>query len=623
MTFDQLNIIAPILKAIAFEGYETPSPIQEQAIPVLLEGKDILASAQTGTGKTAAFAVPIIQTLYNQDRSNISRKQIQALILAPTRELAEQIKDSFRSYSRNLGIKTEVVYGGVSQRNQETALNKGVDVLIATPGRLLDLMGQRLVNLEHVKFFVLDEADRMLDMGFIHDVKRIVMSVPKTRQTMLFSATIPNEILKLANEMLNDPVRIEVTPPEAMIDKIKQSLFYVTKKDKSSLLIDLLVNPSLQSVLIFTRTKHGANKLVKELLSYGVKADAIHGNKSQARRQAALLDFKNKRLRVLVATDIAARGIDIDELSHVINYDLPETPETYVHRMGRTGRAGLSGEAYSFCSQDENHLLKSVEKHIKMSIPIVEDHAFHVTIRLTASPSDQPMKKQPRGTLKNKNNPKEASKTLKKNTLEKSKKSYHALLEEQEVKKDVFKRSEQPRKKALVLKEDEPEKPKYEKRSGEGFNKGYQSRGNDKGDSYKSNDRFSSENKRPYTPRSTDGSRPYTPRTTSDGSKPYTPRNAGDSSRPYTPRSTDGSKPYTPRNAGDSSRPYTPRSTDGSKPYTPRNAGDSSRPYTPRNSGDSSRPAGQSDQKKSYTPRSGSDQNRPYTPNKKPDNYSK
>ena len=625
MTFEQLNIITPILKAVAFEGYEIPSPIQEQAIPILLEGKDILASAQTGTGKTAAFAIPIIQALYNQDRQSISRKQIQALILAPTRELAEQIKDSFRSYSRNLGIKTEVVYGGVSQRNQETALNKGVDVLIATPGRLLDLMGQHLVNLDHVKFFVLDEADRMLDMGFIYDVKRIVMSVPKARQTMLFSATIPNEILKLANEMLHNPVRIEVTPPEAMIDKIKQSLYYVGKKDKTNLLIDLLVKPSLESILIFTRTKHGANKLVKELLSYGVKADAIHGNKSQARRQAALLDFKLKKLRVLVATDIAARGIDIDELSHVINYDLPETPETYVHRMGRTGRAGLSGEVYSFCSQDENNLLKSIEKHIKMSIPIVEEQPFHVTIRLTATPSDQPMKKPSRGTLKNKKNPKKDSKTLKKTTIEKPKKSYHALLEEQEVKKDVFKRSEMPRKKPLVLKDDEAdEKPKYEKRSGDDFKKSYQPRGFDKGDSYKGNDRYSSENKRPYTPRTNaDGSpKPYTPRTNADGTpRPYTPRtNADGTPRPYTPRTNaDGTpKPYTPRtNADGTPRPYTPRpNTDGSKPYTPRtNADGTPKPYTPRTNADGT--------SKPYTPRSGSDQNRPYTQNKKPNNYSK
>lgn len=382
MTFDQLNIITPILKAIEQEGYTIPSPIQEQAIPILLEGKDVLASAQTGTGKTAAFAIPIIQALYHQEQRLSSKRLIQALILAPTRELAEQIKESFRNYSREMSIKTEVIYGGVSQKNQEIALKKGLDVLIATPGRLLDLINQGLLTLSDVKYLVLDEADRMLDMGFIHDVKRIVKFIPLERQTMLFSATLPKEIMKLANELLKNPVRIEVTPPEAMVDKIKQSLYYVSKKDKTNLLIDLLVNPKLESVLVFTRTKHGVNKLVKELLSYGVKADAIHGNKSQNKRQQALTDFKAKKLRVLVATDIAARGIDIDELSHVINYDLPETPETYVHRMGRTGRAGLSGEAYSFCSQDEKSLLVAIVKHIKMEIPVIEHKVFQDKIKV-------------------------------------------------------------------------------------------------------------------------------------------------------------------------------------------------------------------------------------------------
>ncbi len=539
MKFEELNIIAPILKAIAHEGYLEPSPIQEQSIPVLLEGRDILASAQTGTGKTAAFAVPIIQGLYNQDKDPGYKKHIQALILAPTRELAEQIKDSFRNYSRNLGIKTEVVYGGVSQRNQETALNRGFDVLIATPGRLIDLMNQRLVNLNSVKYFVLDEADRMLDMGFIHDVKRIVSSMPKERQTMLFSATIPNEILKLANDLLVNPVRIEVTPPEAMIDKIKQSVFHVAKKDKSSLLLDLLVNQKLESVLIFTRTKHGANKLVKELQGYGVKADAIHGNKSQSKRQAALLAFKTKKLRVLVATDIAARGIDINELSHVINYDLPETPETYVHRMGRTGRAGLSGEAYSFCSQDENHLLLSIEKHIRMSIPVEENHSFHAKIRLTVFPSDQPMKKQQRSRLKNKTK-KDTSKTLKTITKGKQKKSYHALLEEQDTKKEVFKRSEQPRKKPIVIKE-EAEKPKYGAKSFDNKKKGYQPRDYDQDErSYKKSDRSFSDSKKPYAPKSSSSSsynkKPYNSgqsQTSSDQQKGYRGKNSSNQNRTY------------------------------------------------------------------------------------------
>ena len=540
MTFEQLNIITPILKAIAYEGYDVPSPIQTQAIPVLLQGRDMLASAQTGTGKTAAFAVPIIQALYHQPKDHQAKKRIQALILAPTRELAEQIKESFRSYSRNLGIRTEVVYGGVSQRNQETALKKGVDVLIATPGRLLDLMGQQLIHLDHVKFLVLDEADRMLDMGFIHDVRRIVSCVPTQRQTMLFSATIPNEVLKLANDLLINPIRIEVTPPEAMIETIKQSIYFVPKKEKTNLLIDLLVNPKLQSVLIFTRTKHGANKLVKALLSYGVKADAIHGNKSQTRRQAALSDFKSKKLRVLVATDIAARGIDIDELSHVINYDLPETPETYVHRMGRTGRAGLSGEAYSFCSQDENQWLHQIEKLIKMSIPVVTNHPYHVGTRFMATPSDQPLQKPSRSILKNQTN-KETSNTVKKNPNDRQKKSYQALREEQDLKKDVFKRSEQPRKKPVIMKE-EPSKPQYGAKTNDGNKKSYQPRDRDRDDrTFKTYDRNPSNNKKPYAPRPSSGM--------SSSSKPYAPRpNQSSSEQPRRDR---------PRSSSDQQRPHT------------------------------------------------------------------
>jgi ATP-dependent RNA helicase RhlE len=474
MTFQDLKIIAPILKAIEEEGYSIPTPIQEQAIPVLFEGHDILGSAQTGTGKTAAFAVPIIQALYENNRTHNGKRQIQALVLAPTRELADQIKDSFRNYSRNLGIKSEVVYGGVSQRSQEVALNRGIDVLIATPGRLLDLMHQGLVNLEFVKYFVLDEADRMLDMGFIMDVNKIVARIPKERQTMLFSATIPNEILKLANSLLKDPVRIEVTPPETMLEMITQSLYFVTKKDKTNLLIDLLVNPKLASVLIFTRTKHGANKLVKELLSYGVKADAIHGNKSQNNRQQALLNFKNGKIRVLVATDIAARGIDIDELSTVINYDLPESPETYVHRMGRTGRAGLSGVAYTFCSQDEVHLLMAIEKHNKESIPIVENHLFKAIIDISNTSTSR--KSQQKTTAKKeqtKNNSrktegkqiiKKSMSSIKDKKTDKQKKSYHALIEEQELKSTSgFKRSEQAKKRIepVIIEDDEPKKEKY------------------------------------------------------------------------------------------------------------------------------------------------------------------
>ncbi len=381
MSFKNLGIIPEILKAVENEGYDTPSPIQEQAIPVLLQQKDVLASAQTGTGKTAAFSIPIIQGLY-QDKLKYDKKHIRALILAPTRELAEQIKDSFRGYSLHMGLKTEVIYGGVSQKSQEKVLRNGVDILVATPGRLLDLINQGLVKLQFVKYLVLDEADHMLDMGFIKDVRKIVSHVKDMHQTMMFSATLPKEILSFANELLFNPVRIEITPPEAMLDKIDHSLYFVTKKDKTNLLIELLVNPKMASVLVFTRTKHGANKLVKELLAYGVKADAIHGNKSQNMRQTALNNFKVKRTRVLVATDIAARGIDVDDLSHVINYDLPESPETYVHRIGRTGRAKKTGIAMSFCSQDELHLLRAIEKTNQMSIPVITKQPFHTTIRV-------------------------------------------------------------------------------------------------------------------------------------------------------------------------------------------------------------------------------------------------
>jgi ATP-dependent RNA helicase RhlE len=395
MTFQELQLMPSLLTTLHKEGYVEPSPIQAQAIPFVLEGRDVLASAQTGTGKTAAFALPIIQRLLQGPRSSHPRT-IKALILAPTRELAEQIKDSINTYSTNMSLKTAVIYGGVSQRNQEIVLKNGVDVLIATPGRLMDLMSQRLVNLKHIEYFVLDEADRMLDMGFIRDVRKIVTAIPAKRQTMLFSATMPQDILALANELLTHPIRIEVTPPEAMIDAIQQSLYFVGKKQKSRLLMHLLTNHALHSVLVFTRTKHGANKLVKELLASSIKADAIHGNKSQSARLQALRGFKAGTLRVLVATDIAARGIDIDDLSHVINYDLPETAETYVHRMGRTGRAGRLGEAYSFCSEEETPLLTQIEKLMKVKIPLIEDHPFHVSITPVAGVAPTPVAKRQR-----------------------------------------------------------------------------------------------------------------------------------------------------------------------------------------------------------------------------------
>lgn len=386
MTFENLDIIKPILDAILEEGYITPSEIQQEALPLILEGRDLLASAQTGTGKTAAFALPIIQSLYLNKEDQNKRGPIKALVLAPTRELAEQIKASFKIYASKINVKVGAIYGGASQKAQEGMLNKGIDVLVATPGRLIDLMNQKIVKLNEVEYFVLDEADTLLDMGFIRDVKFIKGFIPKERQTLMFSATISKEVSSLASELLVDPVQLELAPPTMMLDKINHSVFFIDKKNKKEALLDLLTQPELESVLVFTRTKHGANKLVTYLEEYGLECDAIHGNKSQNKRQQALDDFKARKLRVLVATDIAARGIDINELSHVINFDLPESPETYIHRIGRTGRKGLKGEAYSFCSPDERGLLREIEKHtgltlkVKELVPVSEDSKFRKVI---------------------------------------------------------------------------------------------------------------------------------------------------------------------------------------------------------------------------------------------------
>ncbi|MGS0972777.1 MAG: DEAD/DEAH box helicase [Candidatus Izemoplasmataceae bacterium] len=384
MTFQELKIIEPILKALTTQEYFVPTPIQAESIPVLLQGKDILGSAQTGTGKTAAFAIPILQNLHLEKQQNKSKRTIKALVLAPTRELALQIHDNFKEYGRNLDIKTTVIYGGVPQSKQVRVLNQGIDILVATPGRLLDLIQQRKLTLSNISYLVLDEADRMLDMGFVKDVKKIVSMVKKERQTMFFSATMPNAIMSLAKEILDNPVRIMVSPEEETIDKIKQSIYYVEKKKKINLLVDLLKKKELKSVLVFSRTKHGANRIVKELDHLNIRAEAIHGNKSQGARQRALALFKAKRIRVLVATDIAARGIDVDELSHVINYDLPDVAETYIHRIGRTGRAGLGGSAISFCSQDEADLLKDIQKHIKMTIAVEKDSVYSIELTNTS-----------------------------------------------------------------------------------------------------------------------------------------------------------------------------------------------------------------------------------------------
>ena len=376
MTFEQLSLIEPILKAVKNEGYTNPTPIQERAIPVVLERKDLLGCAQTGTGKTAAFAIPILQILYNDSLGRKGFKHIRTLVLTPTRELATQINESFASYGRHTGLKHDVIFGGVSQYTQTSALRNGTDVLIATPGRLLDLMNQGYIHLDHLEIFVLDEADRMLDMGFIHDVKKIIRELPREKQTLFFSATMPNEIAGLANSILHNPVKIEVTPPATTVQKINQSVYFVHKNDKQSLLMHLIKENRIARSLVFTRTKHGADKIAKYLNMANVNADALHGNKSQGQRERALANFKSGRLNVLVATDIAARGIDVDELTHVINFDLPNIPETYVHRIGRTGRAGADGTAFSFCDAEEKAYLKDIHKLIAQPIPVAEEHPF-------------------------------------------------------------------------------------------------------------------------------------------------------------------------------------------------------------------------------------------------------
>lgn len=375
MTFNELNLIAPILQALETEGYKQPTPIQEQAIPIVLSQKDLLGCAQTGTGKTAAFAIPILQLLHAKHAER-EHKHIKVLVLTPTRELAIQIGESFAAYGRNLKLKHTVIFGGVPQGAQVQALNRGIDILIATPGRLLDLMNQGYINLKDIGIFVLDEADRMLDMGFIHDVKRVVTKLPQKRQTLFFSATMPPEIQKLANTILVKPEQVAVAPPATTAELINQSVYFVDKKDKKSLLHHVLGDKSITRVLVFTRTKHGADKVVKDLHKAGITAEAIHGNKSQNARQRALSNFKEGRIRALVATDIAARGIDVDLLSHVINYEIPEVPETYVHRIGRTGRAGASGIAMSFCDGEEMPDWRNILKLIARKVNVVDNHPY-------------------------------------------------------------------------------------------------------------------------------------------------------------------------------------------------------------------------------------------------------
>lgn len=371
MTFKELGIIDPILRALEELSYKEATPIQVQAIPSILQGKDQLGSAQTGTGKTAAFALPILQQMFLY-KERYNKRSIKALILSPTRELASQIEENFRLYAKYLHIKSYVIYGGVSQSKQVIAIKNGIDVLVATPGRLLDLLGQKVISLKNVEFFVLDEADQMLDMGFIHDVRKIIQQIPSERQTMLFSATMPKAIELLAREILNKPVRIEVTPVEETLTQIKQYLYYVPKKQKTSLLTQILKKKNVNSALVFTRTKRAANKVSQELSASGILSEAIHGNKSQNAREKALSSFKQGKVKVLVATDIAARGIDITGIEYVFNFDLPEVPEIYIHRIGRTGRAGQDGISIAFCDEEEKPLLNQIVKHIKLMPEVIK-----------------------------------------------------------------------------------------------------------------------------------------------------------------------------------------------------------------------------------------------------------
>jgi ATP-dependent RNA helicase RhlE len=401
MKFTDLNLIEPILKALKEEGYESPTPIQQQAIPPLLQQRDLLGCAQTGTGKTAAFAIPIIQLLYNAREEDRKRKLISTLILTPTRELAIQIGESFAAYGKYTGLKHTVIFGGVSQHGQTNALKYGIDILIATPGRLLDLMNQGFVDLNHIKLFVLDEADRMLDMGFVHDVKKVLTKLPQKKQSLFFSATMPDAITKLADSILRNPVKVEVTPVSSTADTIEQAVYFVDKGNKKNLLIDLLKTKDMKSVLVFARTKHGCDRIARDLVKHGFKIAAIHGDKSQNARQNALNDFKAGKIRTLIATDIAARGIDVDQLSHVINYEMPNVPETYVHRIGRTGRAGANGMAYSFCDAEEKPLLKDIEKLIGKKLPVIEDHPFPM---VDFNPAPKPKQPQGQGRGEHRNN---------------------------------------------------------------------------------------------------------------------------------------------------------------------------------------------------------------------------
>ena len=379
MTFNELKIIDPILKALSDKNYTNPTPIQEKAIPLILNKEDVLGVAQTGTGKTAAFAIPILQRLAAMPEVHNGKPKIGALIVTPTRELAIQIQDNIKEYGKNLPLRNAVIFGGVKQGKQVEALKRGVDILVATPGRLLDLMNQGYIRLDHIKIFVLDEADRMLDMGFIHDIKKLLKVLPQQRQSLFFSATMPSNIQKLSQEILRSPKKIEVTPASSTAETIQQYLYYTNKSSKKKLLLHILEDPKMKQVLLFSRTKHGADRIVRDLVKAKISAAAIHGDKGQNQRQRALKDFKDGKLRILVATDIAARGIDIDKLQFVVNFDVPDVPETYIHRIGRSGRAGEAGVAISMAEPEENQDIKSIERLSKKRLTVISDHPFPQT----------------------------------------------------------------------------------------------------------------------------------------------------------------------------------------------------------------------------------------------------
>jgi ATP-dependent RNA helicase RhlE len=388
MQFESLNIIDPIVRSLKEEGYKIPTPIQVQAIPIVLRGTDLIGCAQTGTGKTAAFAVPILQLL-SRTRSSERKRKIRSLIVTPTRELAIQIEESFKTYGRYTGLTCTVVFGGVNQNLQTTSLRNGIDILVATPGRLLDLMNQGFISLKDVEIFVLDEADRMLDMGFIHDVRKIISALPQKRQSLFFSATMPPEIVKLAGSIVYKPVKVEVTPSATTVDIVRQYVYFTDKNNKNALLLELLKDEKIKTALVFTRTKFGADKVARVLKKKNISAEAIHGNKAQNARQRALSNFKDQTTRVLVATDIAARGIDVDDLEFVINYEIPNISETYVHRIGRTGRAGAGGTAISFCDADEKAYLRDIEKLITKRIEVVENHPYPLTDNNPVKPPER------------------------------------------------------------------------------------------------------------------------------------------------------------------------------------------------------------------------------------------